>query len=203
MKNLLQINSSIFGAEGQSTQLANRFVSAYRQRKPQLEVTVRDFSVQPLAHLDGKRVMAFSTPAENRSPEQQTLAAESDQLIAELKQADLIVLAVPMYNFGIPSTLKAYFDYIARSGITFKYTENGPVGLLTGKKVLIFTSRGGKYAGTAADTETQYLKDYLSFLGLSDIEFIYAEGLNMGDEVKQAALADAAMQIDVLVAKLP
>ena len=96
-----------------------------------------------------------------------------------------------MYNFGIPSTLKAYFDQIARAGVSFRYTENGPEGLLSGKKAYIFAARGGLYAGTALDSQTTYMRDFLNFLGITDVEFIYAEGLNMGDDAKDKALASA------------
>jgi hypothetical protein len=96
-----------------------------------------------------------------------------------------------MYNFGVPSTLKAYFDHIARAGVTFRYTANGPEGLLTGKKVTIFAARRRLYAGTPKDSQTTYVRDFLGFIGITDVEFIYAEGLNMGDESKNAALAAA------------
>ena len=115
----------------------------------------------------------------------------SDGLINELKSADIVVLGLPFYNFGLPSVLKAYFDHIARAGSTFKYTEQGPVGLLTGKKAVIFATRGGKYAGTPADTQTDYVRGFFGFLGITDVEFVYAEGLNMGEEGKQAALTQA------------
>jgi FMN-dependent NADH-azoreductase len=105
-----------------------------------------------------------------------------------------------MYNFGIPSTLKAYFDQIARAGVTFRYTENGPEGLLSGKKVYIFAARGGQYAGTALDTQTTYVRDFLQFLGLDDVEFVYAEGLNMGEQTREQALADAKQRLAELAA---
>lgn len=140
------------------------------------------------------------TPAESRSAEQQALVAVSDGLVAELAAADVLVLAVPMYNFGIPSTLKAYFDRVARAGVTFKYTETGPVGLLSGKKAYVLAARGGMYQGTAKDSQTAYLKDFLSFIGIDDVTFVYAEGLNMGDANRAAALAAAEQQIALLTA---
>ncbi len=110
------------------------------------------------------------------------------------------MIGVPMYNFGIPSTLKAYFDHIARAGLTFRYTENGPEGLLTGKKAYIFATRGGQYAGTALDTQSAYIRDFLAFLGITDVEFIYAEGLNMGAEIKEQALVTAQARLEALAA---
>ena len=189
MTALLQINSSIFSSDGHSSQLANEFVAAWRANNQETLVTVRDLAIQPLPHLDAQRVSAFFTQPIDRTAEQQVFINESDALIDEIKQSDVIVIGLPMYNFGIPSTLKAYFDQIARAGVTFRYTENGPEGLLSGKKVYVFATRGGMYAGTTLDSETSYVRDFLKFLGLSDVEFIYAEGLNMGDDAKDKAPA--------------
>ncbi|MGH8764912.1 MAG: FMN-dependent NADH-azoreductase, partial [Burkholderiales bacterium] len=122
-----------------------------------------------------------------------------DGLIDELRRADTIVLGLPMYNFGVPSTLKAYFDHIARAGVTFRYTETGPVGLLTGKKAYVLATRGGLYAGTPRDTQTAYVRDFLAFIGITDVEFVYAEGLAIGEASKTASLAKARESIDRLV----
>jgi len=200
MKNLLQINSSIFSSGGQSTQLADQFVATWYANQPQPKVTVRDLAQDPLPHLDAQRVLAFFAQPEARTPEQQAFVAESDALIKEIKQADVIVIGLPMYNFGIPSTLKAYFDQIARAGATFRYTENGPEGLLTGKKAFVFATRGGLYAGTPLDSQTGYVRNFLGFLGITDVEFVYAEGLNMGDSNKKTALAEAEQKIAMLAA---
>lgn len=198
MTNLLQINSSIFSSGGQSSQLADQFVAAWRANQPDTQVVVRDLAQQPLPHLDAQRVLAFFAQPGERTPEQQAFVAESDALIDEIKQAEVIVIGLPMYNFGIPSTLKAYFDQIARAGVTFRYTENGPEGLLTGKKAYIFATRGGVHAGTPLDSQTGYVRNFLGFLGIADVEFVYAEGLNMGDLNKEAALAEAKQQIATL-----
>jgi len=125
----------------------------------------------------------------------------SDALIDELKRADVIVLGLPMYNFGLPSTLKAYFDHVARVGVTFRYTEKGPVGLVTGKKVYVFAARGGLYAGTPRDTQTQYVRDFLAFLGMNDVEFVYAEGLAVSETAKHQGIARAYAQIDRLAGR--
>jgi FMN-dependent NADH-azoreductase len=123
------------------------------------------------------------------------VVAYSDSLIEELKRADIVVIGLPMYNFGVPSQLKAYFDHIARAGVSFKYTATGPVGLLTGKKVYVFAARGGLYAGTTLDTQTGYVRDFLAFLGMKDVQFVYAEGLAVSPETRQASLAKAAAEI--------
>jgi FMN-dependent NADH-azoreductase len=200
MTTLLQLNSSIFSSGGQSTQLADQFVTAWQVNEPDAQVIVRDLAHDAIPHLDAQRVLAFFTQPETRTPEQQAYVAESDALIEEIKQAQIIVIGLPMYNFGIPSTLKAYFDQIARAGVTFRYTENGPEGLLTGKKVYVFAARGGIYAGTPLDSQTNYVRDFLGFLGMDNTEFVYAEGLNMGETAKEAALAGAKLRLTALAA---
>ena len=200
VKTLLQINASLFSAGGQSSQLADQFVAAWRANNVGAQVRVRDLASQPLPHLDAERFLAFVAAPTERSERQRQLAAESDALVAEIQAAQLIVIGLPMYNFGVPSTLKAYFDHIARSGITFRYTANGPEGLLTGKKAYVFAARGGLYAGTARDSQTTYVRDFLAFLGISDVEFVYAEGLSMGEPSKQSALDTAHQRIAELAA---
>ena len=191
MSTLLQIKSSIFGDHGNSSQLANHFVSAWQRQHPHGQVVVRDLSAEPVEHLSAAHAGAFFTPAEQRSSEQAALVARSDALVEEVRSADIIVLGVPMYNFGVPSQLKAWFDQIARAGVTFKYTETGPVGLLDNKPVLVFAARGGLYANTDNDHQAPYLKQFLGFVGLTDVTFVYAEGVNMGDDRKAEALATA------------
>lgn len=200
MTTLLQLNTSLFSTGGQSSQLADQFVAAWRNNNPGATVVVRDLAKQPLPHLDAERFLAFIAKPEERTAAQQALAAEADALIEEIKGSDVIVLGLPMYNFGIPSTLKAYFDHIARAGVTFQYTANGPQGLLSGKKVYIFAARGGLYAGTPRDSQTTYVRDFLAFIGITDVEFVYAEGLNMGEANKQTALANAKERLVQLAA---
>ena len=191
MKTILQVNTSILSNEGQSTRLANEFVAALRRDEPDAKLILRDFAHDPVPHLDAERFGSFTAAKEKRNSAQEKIVAYSDQLIGELAQADVIVLGLPMYNFGVPSTLKAYFDHIARAGITFRYTEKGPVGLLTGKKAYVFAARGGLYAGTPADTQTPYLRNFLAFLGITDLELVYAEGLAIGAAQKKASVAAA------------
>lgn len=198
MKTLLQLNTSLFSTNGQSSLLADRFVSIWRRNNPNTQVIVRDLARDPVPHLDGARFQSFLAAPEARTAEQQAVVAYSDGLIAELKQADVIVLGLPLYNFGIPSTLKAYIDHIARAGITFRYTETGPEGMLTGKKAFVIAARGGRYAGTPLDTQTSYVRDFLHFLGIRDVQFVYAEGLNMGERSKANALADAEAKLEDL-----
>jgi FMN-dependent NADH-azoreductase len=202
MKTLLQIQASIFSNGGQSSQLAERFVGQWRAVNHRGEVITRDLARDPVPHLTAERFHAFLAKPEERTLQQEADVAYSDALIDELKRADVIVIGLPMYNFGVPSALKAYFDHIARAGKTFSYTENGPFGLLTGKKAYVFATRGGLYAGSPLDTETIYVRDFLRFVGIDDVEFVYAEGLGMGDVAKNAALAKAESAIRSLTQPL-
>src|ERR1700733_10616627 len=201
MTTLLQVNASIYNGNGQSSRLAEQFVAAFRERYPASQIVVRDVAAaEPVPHLNAERFGAFITKAEERSAAQHAMVAYSDMLIDELKQANVIVFGLPMYNFGVPSQLKAYFDHIARAGATFKYTDQGPVGLLTGKKVYVFAARGGVYAGTPLDTQTSYVRDFLRFLGMTDVEFVYAEGLAVSPQSKETGLAKAGAEIARLAA---
>jgi FMN-dependent NADH-azoreductase len=132
--------------------------------------------------------------------EQQRHVAESDALIDELREASVLVLGLPMYNFGVPSTLKSYFDHLARAGVTFRYTAEGPVGLLTGKRAYVFATRGGQHAGTERDVQAAFVRQFLGFIGIRDVEFIYVEGLALGDEQRARAVAAAAERIGQLAA---
>ncbi len=200
MSTLLQLNASLFSAGGQSSLLSTHFVEAYQARHPDAQVIRRDLAADAVPHLDAERFSAFTTAAEARSPAQQAVVAYSDGLIDELRAADHIVLGLPMYNFGVPSQLKAYFDHVARAGVTFRYTATGPEGLLKGKKATVFATRGGLFAGTPLDTQTNYVRDFLRFIGIEDVEFVYAEGLALGDEHKTRALQSANEALSLLAA---
>ncbi|MBI2754645.1 MAG: FMN-dependent NADH-azoreductase [Betaproteobacteria bacterium] len=203
MNTLLQLNTSMFSSGGQSSKLAEQFVAAWRTQNPGAQVIVRDIARDPVPHLDAARFQAFLAKPEARTAKQQATVRYSDQLIADLKRAEVIVIGLPMYNFGVPSTLKAYFDHIARAGVTFRYTENGPVGLLTGKRAYVFAARGGKYAGTPHDTQTGYVRDFMRFLGIGEVEFVYAEGLAISDASRLESLARAQGAIERLVLPEP
>lgn len=198
MATLLAIKSSIFGDNGNSSLLVNDLISVWQEKNADGKVVVHDFAQNPLPHLDAERVTAIFTDAAERTPAQQALVNFSDQLIRELKEADAIVMGVPMYNFGVPSNLKAWIDHVARAGETFKYTEQGPVGLVNNKPVFVVAARGGQYQGTDLDAQTTFLKTFLGFIGLTNITFIYAEGLNMG--AKDDAFAAAKSKITDLLA---
>jgi FMN-dependent NADH-azoreductase len=198
MTTILQINSAARVQGSQSTMLANEATARLVSLHPGATVVVRDLLADKLPHMDEALIGAYFTPQDDRSIEQQSLIARSDALIAELQAADIVVIGVPMYNFAISSYLKSYFDWIARAGVTFRYTPEGPIGLVTGKKVFVVAARGGKYSGTPADSQTPYLQTFLGFLGMTDVTFIYAEGFAMGPELAAAALTNARDAIAAL-----
>jgi len=198
--NILQINSSARSEGSQSTRLASSIVERLKAGQPDASVTVRDLAAQPHPALDEAALGALFTPAEQRTSEQNARVALDDALIAQIQAADVVVLGVPMYNFGVSTQLKNWIDAIARAKVTFQYTANGPEGLLKGKKVYVALTRGGFYRDTDADSQVPYLKMMLGFLGMTDVEFVYAEGMAMGPEAEQKAIASALQQIEEVVA---
>lgn len=199
MKTLLHVKSSILGEHSQSSALAADFIARWQAAHPEGTVVVRDLAAQPIPHLDGERLGAFMSEEGQRNAEQQAVLDQSAELIDELRQADVVVMGIPMYNFSIPSQLKAWFDHIARAGVTFQYTENGPQGMLEDRPVVLFSTRGGIYHANGNDHQTPFLKQLLGLIGLQDLHFVYAEGLNMSGPQKDDALAQAQQQITQLV----
>jgi len=187
--NILQIKSSILGGASQSSRLADEFVALLSQQHPEAKLIQRDLAAEPVPHLDGARAGAFFAKPEERTPGQREVIAYSDALIDELRRADVLVLGLPMYNFGVPSQLKAWFDHLARAGETFKYTEKGPVGLLAGKKAYVFAARGGLYGDD--HSQTQFVRQFLGFIGITDVEFVYAEGLAISPDSRNNSLIAA------------
>lgn len=193
---ILQINSSVRGTASASTRLASSIVARLLRIDPKATLVVREATRQPI--LDEVALEALFTPADARSPEQAARTAIDDATIAEVQAAEVLVIGVPMYNFGVPVRLKAWIDAIAKAGVTFRYTASGPEGLLKGKKVFVALARGGLYRDTPADSQVPYLKSVLGFLGMSDIHFIHAEGLAMGEDVAAKAFAAAEAEIENL-----
>jgi len=196
---ILQIKSSVFNGSGQSSHLAGEFVARLREERPDAEVVERDVVADPVPHLDGARTGAFFAKPGERSAEQRAVIAYSNALIDEVRSADVLVLGLPMYNFGVPSQLKAWFDHIARAGETFKYTEKGPVGLLTGKKAYVFAARGGLYGDHHSQSE--FVRQFLGFIGITDVEFVYAEGLAISAESRNNSLIAAQARSQRLAAQ--
>lgn len=193
---ILYINSSITGENSQSALLANTLTQQLQQRLGSQIVERKLHNNMP--HLDAERLAALLSD-ENRTAKQQEILDEANTLLEEVKQADAIVIALPMYNFGVPSQFKAWFDHLARSGVTFRYTENGPQGLLENKAVYVIAARGGFYANTGNDFQSPYIKQFFNMLGITDIHFIYAEGLNVSPEQKQLSISIALKEIERII----
>lgn len=196
---ILQINSSARTESSHSTRLATSISRRLLAARPQSTLVVRDLSRTPHPVLDEAALQALFSPSELRTEAQAARVALDDALIVELQAAEMVVLGVPMYNFGVPAQLKNWIDAISRAQVTFRYTDKGPEGLLKGKKVYVALTRGGLYRNTPADTQVPYLKTIFSFLGMTDVQFVYAEGLAMGPESEQKALAAAQVQIEEVV----
>jgi len=188
--NILQINSSVRGANSESNRVAGNIVAKLSAANPGANVTVRDLGAKAHPILDEAALGALFTPAEQRTPEQAARVAQDDALIAEVQAADVVVIGAPMYNFGMPIQLKAWFDAIARAGVTFRYTESGPEGLLKGKKVFVATSRGGIYPDDA-DPQVPHIRMLLNFLGMTDSTFVYSNGQAMGPDAASKGQAEA------------
>jgi FMN-dependent NADH-azoreductase len=198
--NILQINASIRGDASTSTRIADDIVQRLRTRHPDARLVRRDLAAAPHPVLDPSALQALFTPAGERTAQQAARVALDDTLIAEVQAADALVLGVPMYNLNVPVQFKTWIDAIARAGVTFRYTETGPEGLLKGKTAYVALARGGRYRGTDFDTQVPYLRTVLGFLGITDIHFIHAEGLNMGPDAVQQGLAEAGAALDAVFA---
>ncbi len=197
---ILQINASARNEGANSTRVANAVVERLREANPDSVLKVRDLAKDPVPALDDAALGALFTPADERTPAQAASVAARDALIAEVEEADVLVLGVPMYNFGNPVQLKGWIDAIARAGVTFRYTSSGPEGLLKGKTAFVALARGGRYRGTPADSQTPYLKTILGFLGITDVRFVYAEGMNMGEEAMRKGFAEAEADLTAALA---
>ncbi|EOV0352658.1 FMN-dependent NADH-azoreductase [Vibrio fluvialis] len=193
MSRVLALKSSILGDYSQSSKLLDAYLTKFNQD----ELNVRDLAAEPLPTLDFSVATALRA-TEDLSEEQQKVVALSDELIAEVKAADTLVIAAPMYNFTIPTQLKNWFDLIARAGVTFKYTEAGVQGLIEGKKAVVITTRGGIHKDSATDNVTPYLKTILGFVGITEVEFVYAEALNMGEEPAAKGIESAKSQLEAI-----
>ena len=195
MSRVLVIESSARQQGSVSRQLTQQFIGQWQAAHPEDQLTVRDLAINPAPHLDLNLMGGWMKPAEDRNDVEQAALERSNLLTDELIAADVLVLAAPMYNFAIPSTLKAWFDHVLRAGVTFKYGETGPQGLLTGKRAYVLTARGGIYSGSPMDHQEPYLRQVLGFVGIHDVTFIHAEGLNMGGDFLEKGLNQAKAKI--------
>ncbi len=188
MATLLRIDSSASGDNSKSRQLTDAFVAQWLAKNPEGNVVVRDVNANPLPHFTSETLGALFTPEEDRTDAQKAIVAIGDELIEELEAADVVAVSAPMYNFSIPSTLKSYFDYIARAGRTFKYTETGPVGLVN-KDAYVFTASGSFLADTPVDHQVPYVKTFLGFIGLNVKDTFIAGGQALGEDGEKAFTA--------------
>lgn len=189
MSRVLALKSSILGEYSQSSKLLDEYVASL-----DADVTVRDLTEDQLPVLTFEIATALRA-TEDLSATQQAFVDLSDKLIEEIKSAETLVIAAPMYNFSIPTQLKNWIDLIARAGVTFRYSENGVEGLIKDKKAIVVTTRGGIHKDSATDLLTPYLKTVLGFIGITDVEFVYAEALNMGDDYAAKGIAAAKEQL--------
>ena len=195
MSRILVLKSSILGDYSQSGKLVDFFVEQWREAHPDDTFTVRDLANPTLPELDGEVIGGFNAGDNPLTPHQKETLALSDELIAELKSHDTLIIGAPMYNFNIPTQLKIYFDLVARAGQTFRYTSEGAEGLVTGKKAIVISSRGGIHADTPTDLITPYLKLFLGFIGITDVEFVLAEGFAYGPDAAEKAAQDSRIAV--------
>ncbi|MFK0689910.1 FMN-dependent NADH-azoreductase [Mesorhizobium sp. IMUNJ 23033] len=200
---ILLVTSSPRGAASHSTRIATEFAEKLIAADPSNTLVVRDLVANPLPHIDVDYSTGIYTPAESRTPRQAEVVGVSDAVLEELFAADTVILATGFINFNISSTLKSWVDHVARSGKSFSYGENGPKGLVTGKKVYIVLASGGIYSEGAAvqfDHAIPYLRSVLGFIGMTDVDVIRIEGVAMGADAVTAALAKATTKVDAVVA---
>lgn len=198
MSRVLIIESSARQQDSVSRQLTQTFICQWQTAHPNDSITVRDLAVNPVPHLDINLLGGWMKPAEQRNDLEQVSLERSNQLTDELLAADVLVMAAPMYNFAIPSTLKAWLDHVLRAGVTFKYTDTGPQGLLSGKRAYVLTARGGIYAGSTADHQEPYLRQVMAFIGIHDVTFIHAEGMNLGGDFQEKGLSQANAKLSLV-----
>ncbi|MCQ6260181.1 FMN-dependent NADH-azoreductase [Pseudomonas sp. Q11] len=191
MSRVLIIESSARQQDSVSRQLTQTFINQWKAAHPADEINVRDLAIDPVPHLDANLLGGWMKPVEQRNDIENASLERSNQLTDQLLAADVLVMAAPMYNFAIPSTLKAWLDHVLRAGVTFKYTPTGPQGLLTGKRAFVLTARGGIHAGASSDHQEPYLRQVMAFIGIHDVTFIHAEGMNLGGDFQEKGLNQA------------
>lgn len=203
--NILFLLSSPRNGESHSSRIARGVVDELKARHPDARVIVRNVARNPLPHVGEAFVTGLAQAPEKRGPAAAQALAVSDALVAELEATDIVVISAPMHNFGVPSTLKAWIDHVVRAGRTFTYTAQGPVPLLKGKKAVLVLSRGGVYSNGPMkhfDFQESYLRSVLGFIGITDVQVVHAEGLDLGADALRSALASAKTRAEALVREM-
>lgn len=201
MQKVLVLKSSILADYSHTNKMADYFIGQWRKNHADDAITVRDLSAEPVPVLDNEIVSGMHAPAGGTLTQRQLSAnALQTELIDELFAHDIIVFTAPMYNFTVPTQMKTYLDFIASAGKTFRYTENGAEGLVKGKRAIVLTARGGFHRDLTSDLIVPFMKQFLGFIGISDIEFIYAEGVSMGEDFAEKAQQNARQCVEALSA---
>lgn len=199
MSSVLIIESSARQHESVSRQLTQQFIKQWRTAHPKDQIIIRDVALNPIPHMDANLIDGWMKPAGQRSENEQICLERSNELTNELLAADVLVIASPMYNFTISSTLKAWLDHVIRAGVTFKYTHARPQGLLTGKRAVVLTARGGIHTDDSSDHQEPYLSQVLLFIGIHDITFIHAEGINLSSIFREKGIRHATTLLAQIV----
>ncbi|WP_432692974.1 FMN-dependent NADH-azoreductase [Morganella morganii] len=201
MQKVLVLKSSILADYSHTNKMADYFIGQWRKNHADDAITVRDLSAEPVPVLDNEIVSGMHAPAGGTLTQRQLSAnALQTELIDEFFAHDVIVFTAPMYNFTVPTQMKTYLDFIASAGKTFRYTENGAEGLVKGKRAIVLTARGGFHRDLTSDLIVPFMKQFLGFIGISDIEFIYAEGVSMGEDFAEKAQQNARQCVEALSA---
>jgi FMN-dependent NADH-azoreductase len=203
---ILHLDSSVLGDASASRRLSSDIVWECEQQRPSAQVVYRDLARDDIPHLTGAIASGFRSPGSSPVPDAGVRSehARSEALVSEFLASDIIVIGAPMYNFSVSSQLKAWIDRVAQPGRTFRYTSDGPVGLSGGRRVIVASTRGGMYsvgAASAMDFQESYLRAFFSFLGIADVQFVRAERLTKGAELREQSLADARGQVHEAVSQ--
>ncbi|MEQ4922015.1 FMN-dependent NADH-azoreductase [Proteus hauseri] len=199
MKKILVLKSSILDNYSHSNKMTDYLVDSWLATNPNDQFTVRDLAKDPVPVLDQATMFAFGKEISMLSDKQKAARALSDELIAELKAHDVIVITAPMYNFSVPAQLKHYIDFIARAGETFSYSESGAVGLLKNKQAIVLTSRGGIHKDQPSDLIVPFLTQFLGFIGITDVQFVLTEGVAYSEDYAQQAHLKAQKELDAII----
>jgi len=202
MANLLVIESSFRGNDSNSRALTKYFLDLWCSKYPQDVIITRDLALNPLPHMDSILFGVWQKDAKSLSLPEQNALQRANQIIAEVQNANVVILGAPIYNFNISSNLKTWIEHLVRAGVAFKYTERGAVGLINNKKVFVIGTRGGIYKDGVGDFQTPYLKYLLNFIGITDITFINTQGLDMGEDLQKEALNKTHSKMQQLINEL-